>query len=132
MSRTPGTQLFVAVPGLPEPVALTVDENGLLRDPHGTVWGMRDRANEIDHADVCGVWPLSVPDWAVFRELNDACEPHEFVTSSPEYQWFHTFEEATEVLSTLGKTKWWWWLERPFKRIAGSRVGRWLSWEGRR
>lgn len=129
--RIPGNQLFVVVPGRKEPVKLTVDEDGLLRDPDGCIWAMRDRSNEVDPRSICGVFPVAVPDWPVFRELNDACGPHDFVTSSPEYQWFHTFEEATEVLSLIGKTKRWWWLERPFKWVAGSWLGR-QFWEGKR
>ena len=60
MSRTPGNQLFVAFPQSKEVVTLTVDANGLFRDPQGTIWAMRgplDRHRPVGRVRGVPPWP---------------------------------------------------------------------------
>ena len=74
---------------------------------------------------------MAVPDWRVFRELNDACVPHDFAYSSPEYQWFHTRAEADAYLQSLvEQVPIWGFLAKPFRWVA-EKIGR-PFWEGRR
>jgi len=75
-------------------IGLSLGDDGLWRDRHGTVYALREAANSVDDKDVCGVGAIALPDTPTFHRLNSACTPHEFMYSSPGYQAFHTRWEA--------------------------------------
>lgn len=104
---------------------LSRDSNGLWRDHHGVIWALQDTHASVDENQGCGVSPFVLPDWHIFKTLNDACSRHDYMYSSPAFQYFHTRKDADEYLEMLlEQDKYLAWLGRPFKwvcRIFGGR-----------
>lgn len=104
---------------------LELGSNGLWRDRHGVIWALQDDHASLDLNQVCGVFPFSLPNWHIFRQLNDICAKHDYMYSTPAFQYFHTRKDADEYLQMLlEQDKYLSWLGRPFKwvcRIFGGR-----------
>ena len=109
---------------------LTQDQSRLWRDEHGVVWAISDNALSVDTSNGCGVYPFSMPDWKVFRELNRKCSRHDYMYSSSAVQYFKTRLEADEYLEMLvAQDQYFSWLARPFKWL--SRVFGASLWENK-
>lgn len=80
---------------------LTQQPSGFWSDDKGTLYAYKEASSTTDQEDRCGVWPLALPQWAMFQKINEACVPHDFTYSSPVYQAFHTRTDADYYLDHL-------------------------------
>lgn len=107
------------------------DENNLWRDKHGVIWALRDTHASIDEFSGCGVSPFALPDWHIFRKLNEICARHDYMYSSPAFQYFHTRKDADEYLEMLtNEAEYLSWLGKPFKYL--SRIFGGQFWENKK
>lgn len=104
---------------------LTLDANGLWRDRYGVVWAIESTHASVDANQGCGVSPFVLPDWHIFRQLNDICSAHDYMYSAPAFQYFNTRKDADEYLEMLiGQDQYFGWIGKPFKwlcRVFGGR-----------
>lgn len=107
---------------------LKKDSRNLWRDENGVIWALRETHATVDQNDTCGIWPFSLPKWHILRRLNATCARHDYMYSSPAFQYFNTRLEADEYLEMLiGQDEYFGWLGKPFKWI--SRVFGGRFWE---
>lgn len=66
-----------------------------------TIYAFIDSASSKDLISRCGVFPLSLPLWGVFAEVNNLCSWHDSAYSNPVYQAFHSRSEADKTLQIL-------------------------------
>jgi hypothetical protein len=104
---------------------LSRDENGLWRDKHGVIWALRSDSASVDDYQGCGVHLAALPDWHIFRNLNEICARHDYMYSSPAFQFFYTRKDADEYLEALiNQAEYFSVVAKPFKwlsRIFGGR-----------
>ncbi len=79
-------------------IELKRNENNLWVDDKNTIYAIPEKALSIDENDKCGVGFLSTPsNWTVNRD----CKVHDYMYSSPAYQFFNTREDADQYLEKL-------------------------------
>lgn len=117
---------YIVLPG--KVVKLCYNERGLWQDNLGTIWALRDGKASVDSKDRAGVGIFSIDD----PELNRLTKSHDYMYSSPAYQFFHSREEADTHLKNQLKqaSSWKKILAKPFYCI--SRVFGGLFWENER
>lgn len=110
-----------------EVVTLVRGEDDLWRDSLGTVFALRDDTGTADIVTRCGVGLFSL---SPKHPLTAACQPHDYMYSSPAFQKFHSRWEADKYLAFLVRqVPWWRWLAQPFFDLAHLFGGRY--WENR-
>lgn len=109
-------------------IELRRDDRNLWVDPFGTVYAYAESDSVTDPVDACGVWPFRFPPGS---PLDPGCKVHDFMYSSPAYQFFNTRAEADAYMLGLHtkatKQSWFKVFARPFHFIA-----RWIGgryWE---
>ena len=122
---TPKEPVYMYVVAGRKVYRLQLDSNGLWRDRYGVVWALQEDHASLDINQVCGVFPFALPNWHIFRQLNDACARHDYMYSTPAFQYFTYRKDADEYLEMLvGQTESFGWLGMPFKwlsRVFGGR-----------
>lgn len=88
------------------------------QDSEGTLWAYADSKDSVDVRDVCGVGWASLPDWPMFRMINQQCARHDMAYSSPVYQAFHTRVEADEYLDELLRLSGHWVIGAVFEEVS--------------
>lgn len=107
---------------------LSRDERGLWKDKYGVIWALHDTHASIDDFSGCGVSPFALPNWHIFKHLNEICAAHDYMYSSPAYQYFNTRKDADEYLEMLAnQDEYFGWLGKPFKYL--SRIFGGKFWE---
>lgn len=79
---------------------LTRNAEGFWQSEDGCLYAFQE-GPVADEVNRCGVWPFALPNWAIFKEMNDACAVHDYLYSSPVYQALHSREEADKLLKQL-------------------------------
>jgi hypothetical protein len=80
---------------------LSRDERGLWKDKYGVIWALHDTHASIDDFSGCGISPFALPNWHIFKHLNEICAAHDYMYSSPAYQYFNTRKDADDYLEML-------------------------------
>lgn len=112
-------------------ITLTKIDHGFWEDDKGTIYAYYDHTVSTDSLARCGVNPLALPLWPIFKRINEACKPHDFMYQDRVYQAFHTEKEANEALEKLVEQAGFFsFLAVPFKILADTFGG--LFWEGKR
>lgn len=109
-----------------ELIELHLDHRCLWVDKFGTVYGIR--ADEsLDSIDRCGVYPFSISN----TPLDAGCKVHDYMYSSPAWQYFNTRSESDAYLKRLHedatKRSGWRLLVQPFYYLARLLGG--FAWE---
>jgi len=94
----PTGPIYLAFRG--ETIQLNLTEKGLWVDKEGTVYAFADLSTALDMDDGCGIKPFKFPKGT---PLDAGCKVHDYLYSSPAYQFFHTRKEADEYLRFLHK-----------------------------
>lgn len=81
-------------------VQLTRDENHVWRSADGTAYALDDGLS-TDKVNRCGVAPFALPTWPIFREINDACVPHDYAYDSWGFQFYNSRADADRMLESL-------------------------------
>lgn len=71
------------------------------RDPSGVIYALHDDASSVDYRNACGVGFFSLPDWPIFKSVNEICGVHDYMYSSPVFQAYHSRAEADLILEQL-------------------------------
>lgn len=79
-------------------ITLTKNSNGFWQDDFGTIYAYADSSTSVDNKPQCGVGMATLPDWPIFKVINDICGLHDYKYESPVYQAFHTRAEADVAL----------------------------------
>lgn len=106
---------------------LFMDTRGFWVSTSGGKFAFRDKSNSVDDKSQCGVGIFTLPDWGVFREINEAGAVHDYMYESPVYQAFHTRKEADEYLGKLLELKGHTVIGKVFSNVA--KLLGWLFWE---
>lgn len=99
-------------------------------DDQDVLWALRDDTFSLDLEDNCGINPFDLPDWHIFKTLNEECAVHDYLYSCPAFQYYHTRAEADKILEDLIKRdSVFSFLARPFRWLA-SKFGA-IAWENK-
>lgn len=96
-------------------------------DEYGTLWALRSDIGSWDNVSRCGVFPFVFPQGT---PIDDVCDVHDFMYSSPVFQHFHTRSEADDYLRTGGKAVGMPITGRVFKLLS-IKFG-WMVWENKK
>lgn len=99
------------------------DPKGFWYDDYGTLWTIETYSKSWDDKPRCGIWPLVLSG----TPMDDACQVHDFLYSSPVYQYFNTRKAADRWLKVHGKLLGVPTLGKVFRRLA--RIFGALAWE---
>ena len=81
-------------------IPITKDDDGLWRDPQGTIFAFGEASASSDSVVRCGVGPifsLSPNYW-----MTPACAVHDYAYTSIAWQTFHSREQTDALLEKLG------------------------------
>lgn len=76
-------------------IVLHRNKQGFWQDEYGTIWALQNGEASVDVIDRCGIGILSLP---ADHPLTRVCRPHDFMYSSPVFQYFYTRREADKWL----------------------------------
>lgn len=80
---------------------LEKDERGFYIDSLGTIWALAEAVNSVDPVNRCGIGVFSLPTTERFKDLNEICSVHDYMTSSIVFMTFHTRKEADDYLKNI-------------------------------